>query len=336
MLSVISYSFNAIAPILILIIIGYTAKRTGFLNDATVKQMNRFNFRFCFLPLMIKNLYDLKGDFGIPWMLIGIVILSLCVITVAGYFVTKAVTRDKKRIPVLMMSSYRSNFAIIGIALCESLAGAEGLPMCSVFQLPNILFFNILSVSVLSIFSEESKGFDIKRILRSLITNPIMIGLFIGSVILIARGFIPKDLNGDPVFTIKKDLPWLFTALSYMARTATPLALVILGAQMNFEEIGSYRKELVVGVVFRLIVAPLIGFGIAFAAHATGLITFTPGTVAMMVAAYGTPMAVSSVVMCSEMGAEEKLAGQIVVWSSILSMISLFAICAILRAMGLL
>ena len=54
----------------------------------------------------------------------------------------------------------------------------------------------------------------------------------------------------------------------------------------------------------------------------------------MMVAAFGSPMAVSSVVMSAEMGADDVFAGQIVVWTSILSMLSLFIITGILRGFG--
>ena len=42
MTSVLAFSFNAIGPVLLLIVVGYIAKRIGLLSDTTIKQMNKF------------------------------------------------------------------------------------------------------------------------------------------------------------------------------------------------------------------------------------------------------------------------------------------------------
>ena len=54
----------------------------------------------------------------------------------------------------------------------------------------------------------------------------------------------------------------------------------------------------------------------------------------MMVAAFGSPLSVSTVAMAQEAKADEKLAGQLVVWTSFLGMGTIFIMIAILRAMG--
>jgi predicted permease len=67
-----------------------------------------------------------------------------------------------------------------------------------------------------------------------------------------------------------------------------------------------------------------------------GLLVITPVETAVFVALFASPQAVYSTVMSTEMGGDGHLAGQIVVWSSILGMFSLFVIVFLLRMRGLL
>ena len=120
-----------------------------------------------------------------------------------------------------------------------------------------------------------------------------------------------------------------------LSRMATPLALIILGGQLEVKEATAFRKELVTAVAARLVLAPAVGFTLAGLAQAVGWIQLDAAACAMMVAAFGSPMAVSSVVMSAEMGADDRLCGQVVVWTSILSMFTMFLITAALRFLGL-
>lgn len=86
----------------------------------------------------------------------------------------------------------------------------------------------------------------------------------------------------------------------------------------------------------RLVGAPVIGFAMLFLAVRAGWLALTPVETAVFVAVFASPQAVSSIVMSTEMGGDGHLAGQIVVWTSIFGMISLFVIVFILRMLGLL
>ena len=60
-----------------------------------------------------------------------------------------------------------------------------------------------------------------------------------------------------------------------------------------------------------------------------GLLVIIPVETAVFVALFASPQAVYSTVMSTEMGGDGHLAGQIVVWSSILGMFSLFLIVSL-------
>ena len=189
MFSVIAFSFNAIGPVLLLILVGYIAKKLGLLNETTVKQMNRFLFRFCFPCMMIINVYGLDSGFTIPWDVYLCLFISFSVILLVSFICASIVTKDNRRRPVIINAGFRSNYAIIGLVLAEALVGKTAVQLASICQLPTILFFNILSVLVLSIYaSGDSKKVDFGKIVKSLVTNPIILGLLTGLLIVVVRG----------------------------------------------------------------------------------------------------------------------------------------------------
>ena len=102
------------------------------------------------------------------------------------------------------------------------------------------------------------------------------------------------------------------------------------------KEIKGYRKELIAGVLMRLVGAPAVGFSLLYVAVRLGLLVVGRPEIAVVVAIFGSPLAVSSIVMANEMGGDGHLDGQIVVWSSIFGMLSLFVLISILRSRGLL
>lgn len=54
-----------------------------------------------------------------------------------------------------------------------------------------------------------------------------------------------------------------------------------------------------------------------------------------LVAMFGSPVAVSSAIMAGSMGNDEQLAAQLVVWTSLLSIVTIFVTVCLLMWMGL-
>lgn len=366
MIAVIQYAVNAVMPILLLILLGVLAKKKGFLEPAMLRKINKFNFRFNFSAMMFVNLYGVKNIRHISYDLGVFMLASLTVLLLLGFWLSGFLTKERFRRGVLVQAMFRSNYAIIGIPVAAALVGDEGAQLASFLQLPTVLFYNFMSVLALSFFSDyeaqyrlygegpladparsgamkaldggntQNVGIDIGKILKGIATNPLIQGLLAGFAALLIREVIPLRADGELVFCLERDIPWLYSSLQSLSRMATPLALIVLGGQLEMKEIGEYKKELAAGITMRLVGAPLVGFGLLFAAVKLGLLIAGPVEIAVCVAVFGSPMAVASIVMSSEMGGDGHLCGQIVVWSSILGMFSLFFIILFLRMYGLL
>ncbi|MBQ5607977.1 MAG: AEC family transporter, partial [Oscillospiraceae bacterium] len=111
----------------------------------------------------------------------------------------------------------------------------------------------------------------------------------------------------------------------------------VLGGQFQFSAVGGMFKEIAVGTVSRLIIAPLIGIGGAYLLSAyTNILDCGVNAYPAMIALFGSPVAVSSAVMAGAMDNDEQLATQLVVWTSILSVATIFLTVCILMGAGIL
>ncbi|MBQ9887426.1 MAG: AEC family transporter [Lachnospiraceae bacterium] len=182
-----------------------------------------------------------------------------------------------------------------------------------------------------------SSGIRVKDILIKIAKNPLIIGVFLGLAVLFIRGFIPTDAGGEHLFSIKNSLPFLYSALASVSKTASPLALIVLGGQFSFKAIKGLLPQIAYGTLVRTVIVPATALTLAvlLSTH-TGLLNLGSAHYASLIALFGSPIAVSSAIMAGEMGNDSELAGQLVVWTSLVSMFTLFVIIMIMRGMGLL
>ena len=111
---------------------------------------------------------------------------------------------------------------------------------------------------------------------------------------------------------------------------------MILGGQFEFSAVKGMTKEIIVGTVWRIVLAPLIGIGLAVLfSKLTPVLNDLDAVYPTLIALFGTPVAVSSAIMAGAMKNDEQLATQYVVWTSLGSIITIFATVLILMGCGL-
>ena len=175
-----------------------------------------------------------------------------------------------------------------------------------------------------------------RSVFKGITKNPLIISVALGLAALVIRE-IQILVAGSVVFSLQQDLPFLYSAVNQLKSIATPLALIVLGGQFELSAVKGLFKEIIVGSVWRLVITPLIGIGSAIVLSTyTGLINFGPNEYPALIALFGSPVAVSSAVMAKQMGSNEQLATQYVMWTSLGSILTIFLIVCILMGMGLL
>jgi len=338
---------NALFPIILLILLGYVLKRIGFLTKEFLKVGNKLVFNACLPCMLFINIYDKMNSFAdIPWSIALYCVAVVLVIFCLGLVTALLTTKKKNRRGVLLQCTFRSNFAIIGLTLVQNLNGDVAVAgIVAAFTIP---MFNILAVIALTVFSEKEEERELLQgverprknpvvnVLKGIVKNPLIIGVVTGLVFVGVRE-IERAVFGYVPFRFDNQLKFLHTCATYLKQMATPLALVVLGGQFEFSAVKGMTKEIIVGCVWRAVLAPLIGIGCAalLSALCPDFFYVESSVYPTLVALFATPVAVASAIMAGQMGGDEQLATQLVVWTSLLSIVSIFVIVCILMGCGL-
>lgn len=329
---------NAVIPILLLILLGFCLRKTGWISENFTKTGNKLVFNI-FLPAMLFiNVYDIEGISAIKWDVILFVVAVICLLFVLGFVIAIATTKVPDRRGVVMQCIYRSNFAIIGMPLAGALGGEEAMAMTAVISAFSIPLYSLFSVIALTIFLEnpDGKKRDFKAILLDIIKNPLILAVALGFVTLGIRQ-LQVEIFGEVAFSLRTNLKFLYTSLNNLKALASPLALIVMGGQFEFSAVKGLFKEIAVGTVSRIVVAPIIGIGLAvLLSNHTSLLNCGVYEYPALVALYGSPMAVSGAVMAGQMHNDEQLATQLVVWTSLISILTIFLTVCIMMPAGLL
>ena len=330
-------SVNAIAPIVLLILLGYILKEKGFITKDFVKIGNKLVFNVLLPCMLFINVYSIDKFSSINWDIVIYCAVIMVAIFVLGLGIAAFVTKAPERRGVILQCTFRSNIAIIGLSLAGALGGDEAVAVAAIISTFMIPINNILAVLSLSIYTENgsSNGARIKSMVMNIVKNPLIIGVAVG---LSALGFreLQNAVFGEVVFAFNKQTKFLYTAVNNLKAITTPFSLLVLGAQFEFSAVKGLLKEIVTGTVCRVVAAPLLGIGLAIALSQIGILSCGVNEFPALIALFGSPVAVSSAVMAASMGADEQLATQLVVWTSIFSIFTIFAQVCILMSMGLL
>lgn len=325
------FSANAVLPIIIMVFLGWTLKKIKLVNDNFLTVGNRLTFKVLLPILLFNNVYAIQSFSAINWTFVLYGVAGVVAIFLLATASVMLFTKNNAQRGVLIQAAFRSNYAIIGIPLATQLFGSQGAASASVLSAFSIPTFNILAVIILSVFNggkkEVEKKTEFKKIVSGILKNPLIIGVVSGLACLGLRSlFTAADIS----FRLSH-LEFLSVALDYIGSAATPVALLVLGGQFEFSAISRLKKPIIFGTVMRTVIVPLLALGLAL------LIMPNLGgdCFAAYIALFGTPVAVSSAIMAREMNCDGDLAGQLVVWTTIVSSFTLFVTIVIFRSIGI-
>ena len=322
------FAINAVLPILLLVSLGYFLKRIKLLSDEFLAKGNKFCFYVALPALLFKNIYD-SSFTNIDWKLIIFAVVAILSVFTIGLILVILFCKDRSKKGVILQATFRSNFAYIGIPLAASLfttnspEAIQTLAHVSLISMFAIPLFNTLAVISLSLFQDE-KGTDIKKTLLNILKNPLIIGTVVGIVFCLVRLLIPES-----AFILRDKLTFLYKTIDSVSKTASPLALIVLGGQFEFKAVKNLQKYIIPTVIFRIIVVPTT---ILFIAIKMGI--FDGPKIASLLALFAAPAAVASAIMAKEMNNDHILAGQIVVWTTMASAITIFLFIFVLKSLG--
>lgn len=313
MISDLWFSLSTVGPLLLVMAAGYAARRFGVLGAEGVKQANSAVFHV-FLPvlLMVNTMESPAGaavEFPTLLYAMGAVLLSFLVL----FWLAPRVCPKPDTRGVFIQGVARSNYAIYGIPLVLMMypEGDRALPALMVVAV--VPLFNVLSTVALMLYS--GKPVRPWAMVRGVLTNPLVVGTLLGFVFW-RLGWKPPAL--------------LYKPLTMLGSVATPLALFLLGASIEFGKLRERAGLLWISVTGRLVLLPLVFLGLAV------LLGLRDARLATLIAVFASPTAVSSYPMAQQMGGDADFAAAQVALTTAFSSVTVFVWILLFRVLGLL
>lgn len=317
-------SVNAVLPLIICMAAGYLFRRIKLVDEGFCRKCNTFCFK-TFLPLMIfMNVYNSDLESAVQPGAFLFAAAAVLVIFAAAFLIIPRIVRKgsvdsagspvsaASRQAVLIQCIFRSNFVIFGYQVVANVYGAGEAAVASVMAAIVVPLYNVLAVITLEYFTNSKNG--LRPVILGIIKNPLIIGAVAALLFKLSGLTLPAPLH---------------TGLSDMAGMATPLALVVLGGTFHFDALRRNAGALAIGTLGKIVVAPLVMVPIAAA------FGFRDANLLSLVIVFASPAAVNSYTMAAAYGHDPELAGQLVVVTSVLSMVSVFGWIFLLRTLGL-
>ena len=314
MIDNIIFTFNIIAPVFLIITLGFVIKKIGVINENFVAITSKFVFNIslpAFIFMKISNI-DLTAvlDMGqIIFIYVGTLIVYFIIWIISSYFI-----KDGRDLSVFVQGAYRSNYAIVGLAIIANLFGEEGLGKASLILAFLLPLYNVLAVIILTVPMRKERKLNLRSTVQEIILNPLIVAVIVAL----------------PFSYFKLDLPsMLLTTGNFLADVALPLALIGIGGSLNIENIKRASTLAFSSSMLKLIVVPVILTYIAY------LFGYRAMDLGIMFILFACPTAIVSFIMAEAMGCNSKLAGNIVVISTIGSVITISAAIILLKSAGL-
>ncbi len=302
-------TLQQVGILFILIIIGFICGKTGVVTAEGKKVLSNLLVTII-MPAMILNSYlsefdpQVLNNLLLAFGLSTVAILLAMAISFLVIFKTK--TSNKK---VLWFACSFSNAAYMGFPLVKGLFGDEGLLYASAFA----TMFNVIVWSVgYAVMSGEMNA---KQVAKSVGKNPVTYAVILGLIIYLGRIPVPEVIK-QPI--------------SLVGAMTTPLSMIIIGAMIAGSKVKAIlgNKEVWLSVVVRLVLIPVITFGLFYVLGIGGMVA----SVVLIQAA--CPTAATTSVLAIQFGHDESVGAGTVVLSTICSIVTLTVFALLLQMLG--
>ena len=289
-------------------------RKLGWMDEVFAAKMNKFVFLVPLPVLLFEQLATV--DFSEVWdikFILFCFLVTAIIITISTLI--SLLWKDRSIKGEFIQATYRSSAALLGIAFIQNIYGTAGMaPLMIIGSVP---LYNIMAVVVLSVFKPGNNSFDkalVKKTLKGIATNPIIIG--------IVAGFVWSALK-LPMPSI------LHKTVSSIGATATPMGLMSMGATFEMKKATSKMKPTLVAVFMKL-----VGFCAIFLPMAA-LLGFRNEEMIAILVMLGSATTVSCFVMARNMGHEGTLSSGVIMMTTLLSAFTLTMWLDVLRSFGL-
>ena len=229
---------NNLLLLILCFIAGMLLRRFRRMPDNAPATLNSFIIHVSLPALTLLYIHELhiSGDVvlvaAMAWLVFG---LS------AGFFwfVGRSLQLPRATVGALILVGGLGNTSFFGLPMVEAFYGKAGITTAIIAdQLGSFFALSVLGITVAGIYSSGRP--TVAEIVKRIALFPPFISLAIALLL------IPVEYA-----------PWFTVLLKRLGDTLAPLALLSVGMQLRLGHIAEHKRNLAIGLVFKLILAPL-------------------------------------------------------------------------------
>jgi predicted permease len=292
---------TAVLPVFLLILLGYVIRRRGWLPAGFWEPAERLTYLFLLPALLATTLA--RADFSaLPAAaMAGAVVLAIAAMSaslVAFHLVTR---KNGPAVTAVLQTSIRPN-TYIGLSIPFALYGEPGLAIAALIVAAVVPTVNVVCIAALLRFGDRNTGAAGAGLGKALLSNPLILACLLG---------LALNLSGIGLPPVAGE------TLTILARAALPMALLAVGAGLDFGAARTSGGWVVSAVALKLAGLPLLTAGFCLLLGVHGL----PLTVAVIFNAL--PAATSSYILARQMGGAPGLVANILTVQTLVAAVTL-------------
>jgi predicted permease len=302
---------NIVLPIFAVIALGCVLRGVGLIPPAVEEALSRLVFNVAAPALLLRSTARVSLAEAVDVRMLAVLVAITVALALAVY--AAAWRLPPARRGVLTQGANRSNMVFVGLPIVANAYGEAGLAGSAVIIGVMVVVYNLLAVLVLTLphqtRSARSPAAWVDAAVLSL-RNPLILGCA-GGILWSVTGL------GMPVAVDQ--------SLELVGRVALPLALLTVGASLDLRRLSAEIGAAAMASGLKLAVYPA---AVWLGLRALGL---SGVTLAVPVLLMASPTAITSFVMAREMQGDERLAGAIVIGTTVASLATYVGWLALLR-----
>lgn len=304
---------EVVVPMAIMVFIGVLLRIFHVADAPTMKKVDNMIFKVFMPTLSFYNIY--KTDFSklnnIGYIVYGVAVLML--LFVAAMVIVPKYVKPRATAASYGQAIFRSNYLIFGAAVAESIYGAGNIGIVSLLGAVAVPLFNAQAAILLETARQGTAS--AKKLVLAIAKNPTVIATVIGLAVNFSGIILP-----ELVIEVVQDLSGLTTPLSFLS----------IGVSLSLGGTVAKKGYLASAVALRLVLIPAVLVAVAVA------MGFRGQELCALLILFAAPTAVSSYPMAVAMDADGDFAGQMVAYTTVLCLPTIFLWTLLLNSFGLL
>lgn len=300
--------WNSLAPVFGVILLGAILRKTRFYSEQFITGLSKLVYWVAIPSLLFISIAqaDYSGTAAGKIFLVLLIGMGACI--VVGYLVARVARCESHATGTFVQAAFRGNLVYIGLAVIIYSYGKDKAGLAMLAVAPLIVLYNVVAVIVLLGGRHMGQKGMIAKVLKGIVTNPLIIACLLGLVF--------NHLNWSVPVAIER-------TASAVGQIAMPSALLCIGGTLMGMQISGSAFQATLAALVKVAFAPLVGL---VAAKLIGLNVMETQIALVFLAA---PTAVTSHIVAERLGGDRSLSASAVAIASVLSFVSLAVVVAL-------